>query len=221
MGSRVRPLWYRRDIRLVRETDPTGEHTLFLSFFYADEKRLDQYLCLAKERERRLGERGREVADEKRGSGPESNRKWFNVQKRLACFRSVSFLLCSDRGFLSPSGDGYGCHSSFCLFVRPSIHSSIPPTHHSAAILDNNKQKKHRNITKNCDCDRRGSDARAGEPGISRHVINNLHCAYFWSQLMVQLAGQLGLSPLQRQNQDDLFLSASVSQQPTPFLSAS
>lgn len=28
MGSRVRPLWYRRDIRLGQETDATGERTL-------------------------------------------------------------------------------------------------------------------------------------------------------------------------------------------------
>lgn len=54
MGSRVRPLWYRQDMRLVRETNPTRKHALFF-FFHADEKRLDQYLSLAPQKTEKVG----------------------------------------------------------------------------------------------------------------------------------------------------------------------
>lgn len=100
---------YWRVIWLIWETY-LQEHARFL---HTQEKRLDQYLCLLKRlnwAERRRLRMVREAVQSPTGSDLMSKKTW-------ACFCSVPFLLCSDRGFLSPVGMDTGV-------IRPSI----PPT---------------------------------------------------------------------------------------------
>lgn len=80
-------------------------------------KRLDQFLCLPKWwlnwAESRMLRMVGEAAQSFTGSDLMSKKTW-------ACFCSVSFLLCSDRDFLSPVGMDTGV-------IRPSIQPT--PTH--------------------------------------------------------------------------------------------
>lgn len=115
--------------------------------------------------------------------------------------------------------------------IRPSIHPTLhhPPIPHGNIILllcyvwgekknesISLKKKKisTKSHTKNVIVATHVFCTTKDTVSISQCIINNLHSVYCSREPMV------GVKPQPRQNQDDLFLSASVSQQPTPFLSA-
>lgn len=138
MGSQASSLHYWWVIWLNWETY-LQEHAHFL---HTQKKRLDQYLCLPKGW-MNWAERWRlkivgEAAQSPTGSDLMS-------KKTCACFCSVSFLLCSDRYFLSPVGMDTGV-------IRPSIPPT--PTHrsrkyHSAAMQSLQKKIKNQTLSAN------------------------------------------------------------------------